>query len=194
VTGCLLALSLLLAVDPSPASLAQARKHFEAGRRLYEASRFADAIAELEAGFALSGRALFLFNIGQANLKLADATAGDRRFLIAARDAYQHYLEAAGPKEPEKAEAQVHLAQLEQRLSATAAPALAPPILLPNSEATLVPVVAEPPAAIPAAERSWQPWIIGAAAAVVAAGVGTGIYFGTRPSGCTATIGCLDAR
>ena len=56
-------------VSPPPAlaqsaEMREAREHFRRGKEAYAAQRFDDAYREFEAGYRLSSRPLFLFNMG----------------------------------------------------------------------------------------------------------------------------------
>jgi len=87
----LLLLAALLAVGPAGAQPvgtdAQARTHFKNGRAHYQRGQYAQALAEFQAGFDLSGRPVFLFNMGEC-ARLAGDTGQ-------ARALYRRYLEAA---------------------------------------------------------------------------------------------------
>lgn len=63
---------------------ARARARFEAGQRLVEQGRFAEAYVEFERGYELSKKPLFLFNMGECARSMGDPER--------ARDAYERYL------------------------------------------------------------------------------------------------------
>ena len=116
--------SLPVFADPkSPASAAasaRAKTYFENGARLVGEQRYAEALAEFSAGFELSQRPLFLFNMGEAARALGDAAR--------ARTFYRHYLTLA----PNGEFAQ----QARARLDALATPAPQPTPSSPSAATT----------------------------------------------------------
>jgi hypothetical protein len=56
---------------PSDADKAQARKHFDQGRRLFDLRHYMESVLEFESAYRLSGDPAFLYNIAQA-YRLAD--------------------------------------------------------------------------------------------------------------------------
>ena len=62
----------------------RARAHYARGRALVESEEFGPARAEFEAGYALSRRPLFLFNMGESALHMQDPAG--------AREAFRRYL------------------------------------------------------------------------------------------------------
>jgi hypothetical protein len=146
-------------VSPPPA-LAQtsdtreAREHFRRGKDAYAAQRFDEAYREFEAGYRLSGRPLFLFNMGHAKRRAGEpAEAGVlfRRFLELQPDA------------PQRAEVEAILRELEP---ATAPPPSAPPALAAPPPPSVVAIPPRTPAEPPPSPRRWWLWA-GAGGAVV---------------------------
>jgi hypothetical protein len=81
------ALLLLSAAQANETTDAAARRHFLAGQAAYGSGRYAEALGEFTAGYALSPRPEFLYNIGLAYKNLgrtADAIDNLRRFVAAA--------------------------------------------------------------------------------------------------------------
>jgi tetratricopeptide (TPR) repeat protein len=149
---------------------AQARREYEAGRRLYEAGQYREAIERFAAGYALAPRPIFLLNIGQAHRQLFEPAR--------ARESYAAFLAQAPADDPARPEVEELVREIDASLSARAAPAIV--------------ATAPPPRSF--ARRHW--WIF-PVSAVVAAGAAVGIYFAIRPPGrlgCSdAKFGCLDA-
>lgn len=56
---------------PSDADKAEARKHFDQGRRLFDLRRYMESVPEFESAYRLSGDPAFLYNIAQS-YRLAD--------------------------------------------------------------------------------------------------------------------------
>ena len=93
------ALLLLLAslAHADEAADASARRHFFAGQAAYGSGRYAEALGEFTAGYALSPRPEFLYNIALAYKNLgrtADAVDNLRRF-VAARSLFRGELTAS---------------------------------------------------------------------------------------------------
>ncbi len=103
-----------VAAQPAPASqdTERAKKHFERGRELTDAKQYAAAYAEFEAGYALSQRPLFLFNMGECSRAMGQPKQ--------ARDLYEKYL-AADPNGAFASQARSRLTELP------ASPPVAPP-------------------------------------------------------------------
>src|SRR5262245_53535121 len=79
-----------VAAQPSPtppaataAMDARAREHLERGLRLYDAQKYAEAIAEFQAGYEIDAQPEFLYAMGQA-----ERLNGDCRRAIAAFEAF----------------------------------------------------------------------------------------------------------
>lgn len=114
-----------------------AREHFQAGSKLYDLGKFAEAAREYEAAYQAKSDPALLFNIGQAY-----RAAGDAHHAILA---YRAYLRNA-PDAANRADVEGHIARLnqlldEQRAQPTPSP---PPAQTPTSITT-------PPAAAAAA-------------------------------------------
>ena len=170
--------------------LGRARTHFEAGRALYQLGNYNEALREFGAGYELAPRPQFLLNLGQCYRKLND--------LDKAREYYQRYLHEAPPTDPERAQAQQILVEIERSIAerdTAAASAAAPPpvvaatVVTPASAATLTARAAPPRRTW--IKRNW--WIVPVGAVVVGVGLGLGVYYGTRSSACDgANLACWD--
>jgi hypothetical protein len=125
--------------QPAPATTheAEARAHFERGTAHYKDGRYLEARAEFAAGYELSHRPMFLFNMAECSRLRGD--------LDIARDTYERYLRA----DPNGSNAEL----ARQRLTALGAkvnepvkedpPAVAKPDK-PERPVVIKPVVAEP--------------------------------------------------
>lgn len=180
-----LALALALAAAPSESGdVAQAKTHFQAGKTHYELGRYAEAIREFAAGYALSPRPEFLINLGQAY-----RASGDRR---AALEMYERYLEKA----PANAKAREQVQQIVETLKSEIAaekPSDAPvkPTLTPAPQVVEPAVAAESPSN---SARIIVPVVIGAAV-LVGAVIATVVIVGSAPTCQNAPgLGCLDLR
>jgi hypothetical protein len=138
----LIALASLAAPRPSTAGPAEtkatadaeasARDHFQRGQRLSAAGDYASAYKEFAAGYALTERPLFLFNMAEA--ARANGEPGK------ARDNYLLFLHA-DPSNALAATAQARIAEIDRAAappsspppppSVTAAPAKRDPVLVP---------------------------------------------------------------
>jgi tetratricopeptide (TPR) repeat protein len=186
--------SLALA-QPVPAhadSNAEAKAHYQAGRRLSAKGEFAAAMAEFEAGYEVSRLPAFLFNMGEcarAMKQHADA-----------RDAYERYL-AVEPNGPLAARARARLATLPAPPTATPVPPPPQPVRLHTT--TEVSLAANEgtqrldlrPAIVQHEDRPrplWKnPWLWAGVGAVVAGTVT--LYMVNRDDGgCPGA--CLDFR
>jgi tetratricopeptide (TPR) repeat protein len=117
---------------PPPAMSAAARSRLEAGMALFERGRYAEAVAEFDAGYAIEAHPDFLYARAQA-LRLSNDCAR-------AIDSYQRFLESSPPAEEERL-ARQNLARCEQLLAAQRA--ATPP---PASQPTPLPAPAPAPA------------------------------------------------
>src|SRR5947208_2148851 len=114
--------------DPSPpegakdskSADAAGRLHFQRGQKATNAGDYAEAYREFEAGYAATGRPLFLFNMAEAARAMG---ATDK-----ARDAYRAFL-AADPNSALAATARTRLAEIEPP-APPPAPAAPPPVPL----------------------------------------------------------------
>jgi tetratricopeptide (TPR) repeat protein len=75
--------------NSSSAITQRARRHFLVGKRAFEAKRYAAALKEFEAGYAIDPRPGFLLNMGHASRRMGD--------LRRARDYYLKFLESDPP-------------------------------------------------------------------------------------------------
>ncbi|MDB4964368.1 MAG: hypothetical protein JWN44_57 [Myxococcales bacterium] len=180
--------------------VARARTHFEAGRALYQLGNYTEAVREFAAGYQLAPRPQFLLNLGQCYRKLDDLTK--------AREMYQRYLRDAPASDPERAQAQAVLVEIDKQIAERPVAMVPPPATGPSA-ATTEPAHAVAPSASGSAaaasntltqaaphkrsfiKRHW--WIIPVSAAVVGVGVGLGVYYGTRSNPCDgANLACWD--
>lgn len=128
------------AMAQSDEEIAAARGHYERGQSLAQSGRWREAYVEFQAGFELSERPAFLFNMAECVRQTGDAAR--------ARDLYARYL-AADPNGPlaEQARARV------QELGPAPTPVVtAPPPTTPAPVETTRPVVAAPPASPPSTQ------------------------------------------
>src|SRR5207245_1911554 len=89
--------------------LARARTHFEAGRALHKPGNYTEALREFAAGYQLAPRPAFLLNLGQCYRMLDD--------LGKAREMYQRYLREAPAGDPERAQAQQVLVEIDKQIA-----------------------------------------------------------------------------
>jgi len=83
--------------------LAEARRHYEVGKRLYDLERYEEAVPEFQAAYALSGDAVFLYNVAQSHRRAENFEA--------AIHYYETYLKRA-PQTPRRDEVQRRLREL----------------------------------------------------------------------------------
>jgi hypothetical protein len=187
---------------------AEAKQHFTRGQKLAAEGRCAEALPEFEAGYALSRRPLFLFNIAECARKTGE--------LARARENYERYLR----EDPDGATADTARERL-QSLPAVEKSAPAPsPTPAPPAPATASPPAANPPIANeptgptasssaraieltspppPAKKPVWKRWPLwvglGAAVAVSAVAISVGVVYG-RKSGnaCSGDCAPIDFR
>ena len=167
--------------------VARARTHFEAARALYQLGNYNEALREFAAGYQLAPRPQFLLNLGQCYRKLDD--------LQNARAMYQRYLHDAPSTDPERPQAQQILAEIDRQIAdrqAAAPPPTAPPTAQSEPAAATTTLTATAPPRKSWIKRNW--WIIPVGVVVVGAGVGLGVYYGTRaPDPCRgANLTCWD--
>jgi hypothetical protein len=181
--------TLARAADPSLE--AQARAHFERGQTLSSEGRYEGAHAEFSAGYDLSHKPLFLFNMGECARLAGDAEQ-------AARD-YERYL-AEDPQGRLAEKAQERVAELRSRLPqpptvpspAEPTPPTQKPAPAPIArQVTDSPVLLTQP--VPPSARHTRPWVIAVAvsgALVVAGGVvALGVTLGSREVGPPNSLG-----
>ena len=157
-----------------PSLTPEAKAHLDLGLSLYEKKEYAAAITELEQGYALDPKPVFLYARAQA-----ERLSGDCEHAI---DHYQEFLNQV-PEPEREAAARANLARCKDELSlkaptpaptATAAPAPAP-------TPTPAPATVAPPAK-PFPPHETPPWYTDAwgdvmtGAGIVALGVGSYLY------------------
>jgi hypothetical protein len=135
--ACVLALLLALFAprasvadppEPKPSAAADAvgRAHFQRGQRLSATGQYAAAYREFAAGYAATGRPLFLFNMAEAARASGDTAK--------ARDSYLEFLRV-DPKSALAATARTRLAELD-RMAGTASPRPDPSASRPDPSAS----------------------------------------------------------
>ncbi len=177
---------------PAPAAApksteAAGRAHFQRGQKATNAGDYATAYREFEAGYAATGRPLFLFNMAEAARAQGDADK--------ARDAYRAFLRA-DPDSALAATARTRLAELDPAPPPAAPPPQAPPVLLPPSSVAPAPMTSagQPLPSAPAAHddaplyKKWPFWAV--VGAVVVAG-GVTAYAVEHHAGSTPTETCV---
>jgi tetratricopeptide (TPR) repeat protein len=110
-------------------ALAEAKRHFEAGKNAYTTDNYQAAIREFKAAEALRPSPMLAYNIGLANEKL-----GKRRVAV---KYYRRYLEGA-PGAPNRAEVEGRITTLERDIAAN-----------PNAPANNQPQQVERPSDMP---------------------------------------------
>lgn len=123
------------AAAPAPAgdADAQARARYAEGQRLTAAGQYREALAAFTAGYALSRRPAFLFNMAECSRKLGD--------LEQARAYYERYL-AEDPRGPLATTARQRLGERATPAPAPVAPAPTPapaPVVVPTRPAAPAP-------------------------------------------------------
>ncbi len=138
------------------ATTQRARRHFLAGKRAFEAKRYAAALKEFEAGYAIDPRPGFLLNMGHASRRMGE--------LRRAREFYLKFLES-DPPASERRSTIALVVDIDRQLAeaptsgrhASAAPApVTPP---PAVEVGAVPAPVEPlpaPAPVVVAEEKQE--------------------------------------
>jgi tetratricopeptide (TPR) repeat protein len=172
-----------LAASRAPASnIVRARRHFRSGKAAYAAGEYRRAIKEFLAGYRIAPKPAFLVNIAQSYRK-----AGEPREALLY---FRTFLEVA-PRSPMRKEVERLVEELEREEVAreqdepgVQAKAITEPPPARPSAAPPPHLLSRPPAPPPRTPtsapfyRRW--WFWTAAVAVVAAGVGAGVYLGTR--------------
>lgn len=176
----------------SEATEALARQHFQEGQAHFDAGRFAEAIAEYQAGYDLSRRPGFLLNIGHAYRRLGD--------LETARFHYKKFL-IVDPTSGRRDEVEAAIRQLDELRTGPVpappanpsagppGPLLASPAEPPSSAAAVTASGGEDPAP-PVYRRTWF-W---AAVGVVVLGGLAAAYSvrsSPRPNPMTPSLGTL---
>jgi tetratricopeptide (TPR) repeat protein len=178
--GLLLLLGLTARAQAQSADdVSRAKTHFEAARALYSLGNYESALREFTSGYSLVPKPRFLLNIGHCHRKLAQYDK--------ARDAYQRFLAEVPADDPDRAEAQRYLTEVENTPTPTPTPVVTPVASTPSPVITTA-----PPDKKMSKLKLHLAWAIPVGAAVVV-GLAVGIYFGTRdPLDCTgATLGCF---
>jgi tetratricopeptide (TPR) repeat protein len=143
-----LALSLAHpAIAAPPDLLGTARKHYEAGRALYQLGKYEQAIVEFEEGYRMAPRPSFLVNIAQCDRQLG-------RF-DHARLMYEKYLAAAPLEDPMRREVKQILGSLPPS-SGAPSPTPSPTEPPTPNKPTLAPAPLPPPGADLRPRRRWQ--------------------------------------
>jgi tetratricopeptide (TPR) repeat protein len=148
------------------ADLERAHELSDLGLAAFGVGRYADAIADFDAAYALSRVPLLVFNSAQAHRLKGDCEE--------AVTLYQRYIEV-DPTAANRAVAEMHLSNMQQCVRARVAPTPAP---APQTRVELSPLPAQRPPP-PRTRRPWFWGVIGSSAAVVATGITLGIVFGS---------------
>jgi tetratricopeptide (TPR) repeat protein len=169
--------------------LKRARAHFEAGRALYHAGSYNDAIQQWLAGYEAVPLPNFLLNLGQAYRRIGA--------LPRAREMYRRFLDEAPPDAPERATVTRLLGEIE-RLLVESQPSPEPtpePTVAPSPTPQAMPLVAATPTETKQPHFLRRHWWIFPAAAIVIVGVTLASYYGTRSDSVSCSdpevVGCL---
>jgi tetratricopeptide (TPR) repeat protein len=163
-------------------ALDKAREHFAAGQAAYEAGRYQQAIAEFLAGYRIAPRPGFLLNIAQSYRK---ARQPKEALLY-----YRTFLKVS-PSSPMRPQVAALINELTMEIlnarddepGMPEAPSPDPTPAAVEAQLTRTTPPARRPDPAPASRPLYKRWWFWASVAtVVAAGVGTGIYLGTRDS------------
>lgn len=150
----------------------RAKTHYQAGHALYKIGNYSDAIREFLIGYDLAPRPEFLLNIGQTYRKLNDVTR--------ARAMYEKFLREVPRGDSRRATVEQILKELPAApVEETPTPSPSPTVATTSPIQTTAAVAAPAPPKKSFIRRHW--WII-PVSAIVAAGIGVGIYFAVRPS------------
>jgi tetratricopeptide (TPR) repeat protein len=196
--SCVLVLAFALDAAAAPEStdaIARARKHYAAGRALYDLGNYNDALREFTSGYELAPKPLFLLDIGQCHRKLHDYEK--------ARQSFSDFLERATKDEPARARALQLLKDVDREAESEEsqpapeppkpiAPVVEPPppiaVAPPPPPAAPPPALAPPPSVVAAPDtahrRARRRLVLGltiSSAILVAAGVSVGLVFALRP-------------
>jgi len=96
-----------------------AKAHYETGTRLYEVQEYAKALDEYKSAYLAKPDPAFLFNIGQCYRKLGDDTK--------ALEFFQQYLKKAPSSDPNRAQGEARIRDIETSRAKTSESAPAPP-------------------------------------------------------------------
>jgi len=111
----------------APEAKATAKAHYEAATRLYDVHEYGEALKEYKAGYLAKPDPSFLFNIAQCYKRLGQAEQ--------AREFFREYLKKASPDEPNRAQAEARIRELDTREVAdtTPPPAAGTSLLAPEA-------------------------------------------------------------
>jgi len=173
----------------SKAADAAGRQHFQRGQKATNAGDYAGAYREFEAGYAVTGRPLFLFNMAESARAMGDPAK--------ARDAYRAFLRA-DPDSALAATAKTRLSEIEPPAAPVAPPPVvpAPAPLLPPSATVPTASAGQPLPAAPVAAHDdapvWKKWPFWAVVGTAVVAGGVTVYLVERNSssepcgtGCT---------
>jgi tetratricopeptide (TPR) repeat protein len=142
-----------------------ARRHFDAGSKLYDLGKFREAAGEYEEAYKAKSDPALLFNIGQAYRGAGEAQP--------AITAYRSFLRKL-PDTPNRAEVEGHITRLQKQLDDAAAQkraTLAPPIVAPTDNQ----LITRAPAKQPLYKKWWLWTAVGGA--LVIGGIAVGVAF-----------------
>jgi tetratricopeptide (TPR) repeat protein len=165
---------------------AEARRHYNDGRRLYDEQKYREAAKEFEAGYAILAKPGFLINIGHSYRR-----AGELR---KARHYYELFLEK-DKTSPQREEVQTQIKTIDETLADEAVAEAGKPPPAPQPAAAAPVHVAACPEPAAATARPWWPWLVSGLAVAVAGGVVAAVLVtrGTKGDAC-GTLGCLNER
>ncbi len=179
---------------------ARARAHFEAGRGLYRLENYRDALAQFAAGYALVGKPGFLINIAQCHRKLGEVGK--------AREALERFMREAPEGDPERGQVAGLLTELKKeeedaakaggagddRGTGTAAATATATATATGTRTGTGAGTGAGTGTGTGARWTRHLWWIVPVAAVVLAGIATGIYFGVAGRVDCGAYGCIDLR
>lgn len=112
---------------------ATAKSHYATATRLYEIREYEKALAEYKAAYVALPDPAFLFNIGQCHRKLGQNQE--------ALNFFQQYLKKAAPDDPNRAQVEARIRDLEAEEKQK------PPAAAPSQPAPATPIATTPPSA-----------------------------------------------
>lgn len=199
---------------PTAAADARGKVHFQAGQRLSNSGDYAGAYREFEAGYNLTGRTLFLFNMAEAARANGDAAK--------ARANYLEFLRV-DPKNALAATAQARIDELDRKAGTSPGPApgtsTTPPAVTTSPGGTQheplpllpPPVTGSPPPSgnpgetLPAASLTttttthgaestpvWKKWPFWAVVGGAIVGGSVAVYAVSRDNGSACGAGCAQ--
>ncbi len=147
----ILFLSMLIAVPAlaNPGDEARAREFFKKGQIELQAARFGDAKASFSAGYSLSKKPGFLWNMAECERAL-----GHR---VEALELYRKYLGEASPTATERPEAEKRITELEPTKSASSPITPAPLAPVPSPASANAPLALQPVAPTSPGAPSFNP-------------------------------------